>query len=196
MGAILIDEQCMYSDNERSLMTRDFDYDEIIVIEDINRSKARIYHSLGEVPFAGSVIGAAASVMQMEKIVLPNYEIVSWCEDGVQWIALDTDDMLGGWEYEEMNSPEEIKAMSAHMVNGPPTMYWAWQDKTAGKIYARTFAAKINIPEVEVNGSGSMMLGKQLGRSLRIVQGRGSEAYVNFKNGTLMLGGRVIASGE
>lgn len=200
-GSLIIDESNDLDEEHRIAITAEIGHDETVFIDNLDTNKLSIYHSQSRVSFAGSVlVGVAWQLAKLKGkpvkgILCDVGEIPVWQEGEIYWLRASLDNNLGNWEYEQLESPDAISAVKLDETKGWKKMVWAWEDKQKGLIRARTFASKINIPEVQGNGSGSMNLAGQLQKRLIIKHGDGSVIYARpADNNNAELGGRVIGS--
>jgi predicted PhzF superfamily epimerase YddE/YHI9 len=200
-GSLIVDDLNELDEEHRISITSEIGHDETAFIDDLTTNKLSIYHSYGRVGFAGSVlVGVAWQLFQLKNIPALNIkcdigEIPIWQEGEINWLRASLENNLGNWEYEMLESPDAVNAIEVSETEGWKKMVWAWEDERKGLIRARTFASKINIPEVQGNGSGSMNLAGQLQKSLVIKHGDGSVIYARpADNYSAELGGRVIGS--
>lgn len=198
-GSLIIDEERHLNAERRTAITAEIGHDETVFIDSLINNEVSIYHAYGEVDFAGNVlVGAVWQLSQIkgkpvESIHCNRGEITTWQENDIYWLRTSLKGDIGNWDYEQMQSPEAIDAIKVHDTVGWKKMIWAWIDESKGLIRARTFASKIDIPEVQGNGSGSMNLAGQLQQGLTIKHGDGSIIYARpASNNCAELGGRVV----
>lgn len=199
-GSLIIDEGGKLSTDERIAITKQINHDETLFVDNIENNQVSIYHAYGEVDFAGNVlVGSAWQLMKIKDdirmtINCSRGEIEVWREGDIVWLRANTEGDIGNWDYEQMNTPEEVDEIDVADTIGWKKMVWAWIDENQGIIRARTFASKIDIPEVQGNGSGSMNLANQLQAKIIITHGDGSIIYARPANDNCAeLGGRVVA---
>jgi predicted PhzF superfamily epimerase YddE/YHI9 len=199
-GSLFLDEGRQIDDAERIAITAKIGHDETVFINNLETNDLSIYHSLGEVDFAGSVlVGVVWQLGQLKSEPITHLhcaigDIPVWQEGELSWLRTKLEGNLGNWEYEQLDSPEVVEAIDVADTASWKKMVWAWINKDRGLIRARTFASSIGIPEVQGNGSGSLNLADQLQRSIQIIHGDGSVIYARPSgNDSAELGGRVIA---
>jgi predicted PhzF superfamily epimerase YddE/YHI9 len=76
------------------------------------------------------------------------------------------------WRHYQMDSPEQIDALTELPAGEDFTQVWAWIDEPVGRIRARLWAPRIGKGEDEACGSASMLLTLKLGRPLEVLHGR------------------------
>ena len=198
-GSLVIDERHRLNEKRRSELTGEIGHEETVFLDDIEKNKLSIYHSLGRINFAGSVlVGVAWQLSLIKKAPVETLqcdagEIQVWQEGEVSWLRASLNNNLGDWNYQQLGSPDEVNAINVADTKDWKKMVWAWENEEKGLIRARTFASKINIPEVRGNGSGAMNLAGQLQRYLQITHGDGSVIFASpAPDNCAELGGRVI----
>ena len=73
---------------------------------------------------------------------------------------------------------------------------WAWIDQSAGSLRSRLFAANLGVTEDEATGSAAIRITDQLGRDLKITQGKGSMLETTWNaEGWVQVAGRVVNDG-
>jgi len=195
----ILDEGKRISDTERQAITRKFGHDETVFVNDLTRADVSIFNPQKEVPFAGhAMVGTAwllakLSGKPVSVIRCLGGEIKVWQDGELTWIRASLG-MMPPWHLLQLEdvdvieriTPEEARAMEHSMV-------WGWIDEAGGLIRARTFAGDWDIPEVEANGSGSMMLAAMLKRDIEIRHGKGSVIFAKpADNNCADIGGRVV----
>jgi predicted PhzF superfamily epimerase YddE/YHI9 len=199
-GSLIVDGFHEINDAQRTAITADIGQDETVFIDNLSSNELSIYHAYGKVNFAGSVlVGVAWQLAQIkneptQSILCEIGEVPMWQEGEVYWLRAPLDYNLGNWTYLQVENPDVVDAIDVADTKDWKQMVWAWEDEAKGLIRARTFASKIDIPEVQGNGSGAMNLAGQLQRELQIRHGGGSIIYSRpAANNSAELGGRVIA---
>jgi predicted PhzF superfamily epimerase YddE/YHI9 len=197
---IIIDENRSLTDSERQALAGRLGYEEAIVINNVAKNDVSIYTPQREIPFAGQpLVGAAWQLSRLHAqpitaIHCLGGEIRTWQAGGLTWIRAGLD-IMPGWNIKQVPSPDEVERLAASDAGSlPHTLVWAWINEAKGQIRARTFAVDWEIvPEVETNGSGSMMLAHLLKRNLHIRHGKGSLIHAKAEDGNYAsVGGRVI----
>lgn len=199
-GSLILDEGQRLNVAQRIAITAEIGHDETVFVNDLANNDLSIYHALGEVNFAGSVLVGVVWQLSQLKGETPKYlrcpigDIPVWQDGEISWLRTKLEGNLGNWNYEQLDTPDAVNAIKVADTNGWKKMVWAWRNKDRGLIRARTFASTIGIPEVQGNGSGSLNLAHQLQQSLQILHGDGSIIYARPVGGdSAELGGQVIA---
>jgi predicted PhzF superfamily epimerase YddE/YHI9 len=202
-ASIIMDEQQKLDPERRREVTAEIGHDETVFINNLAEADVSIYHSYGEVPFAGNAMLGTA--WQLAKLIGKTSNVIhcmglethAWQEDDITWLR-SLPKTKNTWWHEQLPSAKDIENIKiSETVDWKHKMVWAWIDEAKGLVRARTFASDIHIPEVQGNGSGSMMLALKLGRSLQIIHGDGSVIQAKpAGQGYAELGGRVIAMNQ
>jgi predicted PhzF superfamily epimerase YddE/YHI9 len=200
--AVIVEQTRAINPKERQAIAARLGFDETIFINDLATGNVSFFDTTKEVPFAGTAALAAAwfvnkqSDKPVENLICGNKSILTWREDGLTWIATKFDTMPS-WNVVQYDSPELINAITSSEAKVlEHTLAWAWEDESKGLIRARTLASDWDIPEVEANGSGSMMLAASLGQSLRIQHGKGSVILAKpCPDSMVAIGGKVVGDG-
>jgi predicted PhzF superfamily epimerase YddE/YHI9 len=199
--SLLVDEGQQLSFEERLRITAEIQNVETVFVNRLAANDVSIYHAQDEVDFAGSVlIGAAWQLEQLkneptQQILCKRGTINVRQESSIYWVQASLENNIGNWDYEQLESPEDVEAIDIANTKHWKKMVWAWVNQDEGVIRARTFADTIGIPEVQGNGSGSMNLAGQLQRQITIKHGDGSVIYAKpLSHDSAEVGGRVISS--
>jgi predicted PhzF superfamily epimerase YddE/YHI9 len=201
--ALIIDEDKAISPAKRQAIATQLHLDETIFINDLASGDISIFDTQKEIPFAGTATLAAAKLISnlndrpLDSLVCQGKSIRVWQKDDLQWVAASLD-IMPGWNHIQYESAEAIDRIDSEEAKAlQHTMVWAWIDKSEGRIRARTLASDWDIPEIEANGSGSMMLAAALQQPLRIEHGKGSIIFAEpLPNNQAALGGRVVDDTE
>jgi predicted PhzF superfamily epimerase YddE/YHI9 len=197
-ASVVVDEGKRIPDNERQAIAQTLATGETIFINSLGNPSISVMHPQGEIDFAGvGVLGVAWLLAKLQNKPLDTLNgrggmIKTWQDGDLTWIEADST-TSPRWNYKQESNVETIENIQlADTSEIQHTMIWAWIDETSGTIRARTFAADWDIPEAMGNGSGSMLLAKQLNRSIEIRHGQGSVIFAKPNSGDLVsLGGRV-----
>lgn len=172
---------------------------ETVFIDDADTGRVRIYVPRARVPLAGHpLVGTAWYLrhagMDVERLLTDagpvdvsadghGATIVSAAGRGVPWVTT----RLG-----------DTAAVDAADASGEARhdYVWAWIDEKAGSVRARAFASVSGTREDEATGGAALQLAAELGRALRITQGRGSIIDVVPRGDVLALSGRVVSDGH
>jgi predicted PhzF superfamily epimerase YddE/YHI9 len=178
-------------------------FSETVFVDDREEGRLRIFTPEVELPFAGHPTVGAAWLLRragapVAALRVPAGEVgVREESEPVYGKSQATYvDALPEWspefEYVELNSPAEVKAL-----DGPPpgvgaAYMWAWIDEAAGTIRARSFVPEAGIVEDEATGSAAIALCARLGRPVTIHQGHGSVLLARpLASGRVEVGGGV-----
>ena len=199
-ASIIFDAEHTLSTASRQELTRRIGHAETVFIDNLPEHRVSIFNPQQEVKFAGSPIVGTAWLLDRQTgasrtiIHCLGGDVQAWHEDKITWIQASLA-MMPPWKFMQLATPEAIVNFSKEAAkNLEHTFIWAWLDETAGLVRARTFAADWEIPEAEVNGSGSMILAAKHGKKLMILHGQGSVIYAEpADNNHVNVGGEVIA---
>ena len=148
-GAVIFDEQHVVDDAERCHIARQLAYEEVAVVDNLATSEIHLYHAQGEVDFARAILGGVAGVLASKgygstQLQLPKFDVRTWHEGDFWWIGVEITSDVGNWQYYQCDDVKQTISLSSDDYrHDMPTMYWAWEDKDNGTIYARTFAHAI-----------------------------------------------------
>ncbi|MEU6696416.1 hypothetical protein [Pseudonocardia sp. NPDC046786] len=110
---------------------------------------------------------------------------LGWVSGRPEWVT--------GRTTRQLASPAEVDALPVP-PDGTGFLYvWAWTDEPAGSVRARAFPWRGDaIVEDEATGAAALRLTAELGRSLTVRQGVGSEIRTRLlPEGRIGVGGRV-----
>ncbi|MGH3087686.1 MAG: PhzF family phenazine biosynthesis protein [Rubrobacteraceae bacterium] len=180
----------------RQPIAADLGFSETVFVDDPERGELRIFTPGTELPFAGHPLAGAAWLLARESIAAdflrpPAGEVPVRYADGLVFIS-GRPEWSPPFASIEMDSPEEIDALS-----GPPDGYdlvgvWAWEDEEAGIVRVRVFAPRVGVEEDEATGSHAVQLAAKLGRKITIRQGVGSIILADTKpDGMVEVGGKT-----
>ncbi|MBO9532129.1 MAG: PhzF family phenazine biosynthesis protein [Solirubrobacteraceae bacterium] len=98
------------------------------------------------------------------------------------------------WHLAQRPAPDDVNGLDPADFGPEAHDYvWAWLDEHAGLVRARSFASGKGIREDEATGSAALVLCRELGRAIRIRQGRGSVIDATPEAGGLVrVRGRVV----
>jgi predicted PhzF superfamily epimerase YddE/YHI9 len=179
----------------RQAVAADLGLSETVFVDDTGRGELRIFTPTVELEFAGHPTVGSAWLLAAEgeavaSLRVPAGELPVRYEDGAAFVAARPE-WGPRFEWERLDSPAEVEALS-----GPPGGHdhlgvWAWADEAAGTVRARVFPLRYGIAEDEATGAAAVQLCAQLGRGLDIRQGRGSRIRVRpLGDGYVEVGGR------
>ena len=197
--AIIFDEAKVLAPEQRQALATRIGLDETIFINDLSTGDISIFDTSKEIPFAGTAALAAAWLINamldepLDSLTCQSRNIPVKSEGDTLWIAASLD-IMPGWNHVQLDSPIAVEAITPEDAKDfKHAMVWAWMNEAEGRIRARTLASDWDIPEVEANGSGSMMLAAATGKSIEILHGKGSIILAKpAANNAAMLGGRAV----
>jgi predicted PhzF superfamily epimerase YddE/YHI9 len=183
-------------DGERQPVATELGFPETVFVDDRERAELRLYTPATELPFAGHPMVGTAWLLDREgdpvEVLRPTAgEVAVRREDGLIFIRARP-----AWsprfDYIRLGSPAEVEALTPPHPDSDAAYCWAWEDESEGTVRARALSEEYGIAEDEATGSAAICLCSQLGRPLRIHQGRGSLLRARpFPDGTAEVGGRV-----
>ncbi|GAA1392700.1 PhzF family phenazine biosynthesis protein [Pseudonocardia kongjuensis] len=180
---------------QRQRRAAELGYSETVFVDD--GSAADIYTPSVRLPFAGHPLVGASWLLRHRlgscEVLHPAAGAVpAWAEGGFGWVS-GRPEWVTGRTTRQLASPAEVEALP-----GPPDgtgfLYvWAWTDEPAGSVRARAFPRRGDaIVEDEATGAAALRLTAELGRSLTVRQGAGSEIRTRLlPEGRIGVGGRV-----
>lgn len=180
---IIFDTEAKLSKEKRQEIATGSGYSEIVFIDNLIKLEVSIYSPQRKIPFAGhALVGTAYYLRNQHKLDLTSIismgELIkTWTEDNATWVEglIST---APPWKFNQVDNSKVVESVAKNDRDKMEhTVVWAWADEQKGIVRARTFAPDWGIPEDEANGSGSMLLSHNLGRSLRINHGKGSVIY-------------------
>lgn len=195
---ILVDEDGKLDIRTRQAVSLASGFSETVFISDVASLTIHIHNPKEEITFAGHATVAAAwflkHVLEKQVTQLQGREglIEAWSENDLTWVKCELR-LTPPWWHEYVADVAKLEALSGpEDPSQTHTQLWTWIDSASGIIRSRTFAAEWGIPEDEANGSGCMRLAAALGRSLKVIHGRGSVIYARpHLPGSAAVGGRV-----
>ena len=178
-------------------LTRRLGLSETVLLGPEPDAPVRIFNPVEELLFAGHpMVGVTWLRGQDDPLVSVLRCAEGPCDvafdEGLAWVAAPTA-WAPPWGSVEYESPAEVDALT-----GPPEGHdfvqtWAWIDESSGRVRARVFAPKVDIPEDEACGSASLLLADRLGREILIKHGKGSVVHARpVAPGIAEVGGRVV----
>jgi predicted PhzF superfamily epimerase YddE/YHI9 len=173
-------------------------FSEVVFLNSIKPANVSIFSPTRQIPFAGhALVGAAyyfrtVLMQNITEITSMDQPIKASYESDKTWVESDIS-ILPSWNLKQLSNATKIDQLSSEESQQlQHTFVWAYIDKHAGLIRARTFAPDWKIAEDEANGSGSMLLAHQLNQSLTIYHGKGSVIFVKPIDDThITVGGAV-----
>jgi predicted PhzF superfamily epimerase YddE/YHI9 len=186
---------------ERQAIARRLGFSETVFVTDATQGKVDIYTPSARLPFAGYPLVGTAWVLREHGVSVDVLrtragEVKTWGDDEFTWIR-GRAEWVEGKRTQQFASAAEVDSLPTPPEGDGWLYAWAWQDESAGAVRARGFPRRGDvIVEDEATGAAAMLLAGELGRSLQISQGRGSDIVARTSNGGwIELGGRVVGDG-
>jgi predicted PhzF superfamily epimerase YddE/YHI9 len=194
LGIFLEGEQVAESD--RQGVAAKLGFSETVFVDGPASGRLSIYTPQVELPFAGHPTVGAAWLLAREGAPVEALQPPAG-RVGVRY-AGDTTYIAARpewgprFEYRQLGSPAEVRGLSA-IAQEVNTYAWAWIDRSAGTIRARSFVPEAGIGEDEATGSAAIALCAKLGRPITIHQGHGSVLLCEpLADGRIEVGGKVV----
>jgi predicted PhzF superfamily epimerase YddE/YHI9 len=165
-------------EDRRQEVAADLGLSETVFVDDRARGEIRIFTPEMELDFAGHPSVGTAWLLAQEGVpvealcppagtVAVRYaDDLSFCTARPEWGPQV--------EWIELESPEEVEALTGPPQAGDLLGCWAWADSDAGTVRARVFMVGVGIGEDEATGSAATKLAAKLGRAIDIRQGKAS----------------------
>lgn len=181
----------------------DLGFSETVFIDEVGggQARARIFTPGTELPFAGHpTVGLAAwlraSGDDIRTLAVPAGR-VGVRTDGDLVFVTAAPEWAPRFEFEQLDSPDDVAAVDPAAFGSGSHYVWAWLDERAGRVRARMFAPALGIPEDEATGAAAIRLTAILGRGLDIRQGAGSRLHTRLlPDGRVEVGGRTVDAGD
>jgi len=183
---------------DRQGVAADLGFSETVFVDDADGGRIRIFTPAAELAFAGHPTVGTSWLLdhagrRVDRLHCPAGEVPTWADDGgLRWIRARPE-----WVHPitivELDSAEDVDALS-----GPPegelSYYaWAWEDEAAGTLRSRYFVPELGIGEDEATGAAAVVMGSRLARPITIRQGRGSILHARpGPEGSVEVGGRCV----
>ncbi|HEY8466827.1 MAG TPA: PhzF family phenazine biosynthesis protein [Solirubrobacterales bacterium] len=183
-------------EDARQRVAADLGFSETVFVDDWGEARLRIFTPATELPLAGHPLVGTAWLLAREGMpasVLrpPAGEVPVRTEAEMTFVRA-----RAAWcppfEFVEYGSREEVGALT-----GPPegiglAYCWAWEDRDAGRVRARSFVTEVGVAEDEATGSAALPLAVRLGRAIEVRQGVGSDLFARpLEDDWGEVGGRV-----
>lgn len=182
--------------SERQAVARDLGFSETVFIDDAERGELRIFTPEVELPLAGHPLVGSAWLLHraghpVPVLRPPAGEVGVFVEGEITRITADPE-WGPPFEFAQVGSPQEVDELQRAPEGYGLVGVWAWVDEEAGLVRKRVFVPEVGVEEDEATGSAALRLCAQLGRPIRIHQGRGSVIEARpLGDGTAEVGGRV-----
>ena len=183
-------------DGDRQGFAAELGFSETVFVDDPELGEVRIFTPGTEVAFAGHPSVGTAWLLARERGPIaalrpPAGEVPVRYDREVVWIA-GRAEWAPPFEHLELDSPQEVDALTEPPSGHALPAAWAWEDEEAGRVRARVFPLALGIEEDEATGAAAVRLGALLGRELLIRQGQGSLIHVRPRSGGMVeIGGQV-----
>ena len=184
-------------EGRRQAVALELGFAETVFVDDVARGAIRIFTPGREIPFGGlPTVGTAwllRNVGTPVEVLRPPAGDVPVRYDGeAALIRARAEWLPGTMRIVELGSAAEVEAHAGQAMGEPWLFIWAWQDRVAGWLRARSFPTDYGILEDEASGLASVVMGDRLARPLTIQMGVGSEITVRpHDDGTVEIGGRT-----
>ena len=165
-------------ESDRQRVAANLGSSETVFVEDPWRGELRIFTPETELPFAGHPSVGTAWLLAREGFVVPVLrppagEVLVRQEGGLTFIT-GRPEWAPPFEHVQLDSPEEVEALTGPSEGHDLVGVWAWQDRGAGVVRVRVFASRVGVEEDEATGAHAVRLAARLGRRITIRQGKGS----------------------
>lgn len=178
---IIIDERRAINPALRLKIAAELKYAETVFINDFYDADVSFFAQTKQIPFAGSAALAAGAFIkeltgsEPKQLVSQNNAIPVKFESNNVWAEAELS-ILPAWNLKKYDTVEVIEQLDlANSRAVEHTLVWAWINESEGLIRARTFAPDWLLPEVEANGSGSMLLADKLKKEIMVIHGKSSK---------------------
>jgi predicted PhzF superfamily epimerase YddE/YHI9 len=183
-------------EEDRQRVAADLGFSETVFVDDAQRGELRIFTPGVELPFAGHPLVGTAWLLAREGPGVPVLrppagEVPVRFENGLTFIS-GRPEWAPAFEHIQLGSPAEVEALE-----GPPEDHdlagvWAREDEGAGVVRVRVFAPRVGVEEDEATGAHAVTLAAQLGRAIKIRQGKGSVIHAKPRpDGSVEISGRT-----
>ena len=186
------------AEGDRQAVAADLNFSETVFVDDLATATLQIYTPANQLPFAGHpLVGTSWLLAQTQggapQVLRPRAgEVPTWVEDGATWIR-GRAEWSPDFNFMQLDSPEEVAALTSPPGDVTDAYCWAWEDEAAGRLRSRNFIPMLSVPEDPATGSAAVSLAARLGRRILITQGNGCflDARVG-PEGTAEVGGLVV----
>ncbi|WP_328321470.1 PhzF family phenazine biosynthesis protein [Streptomyces sp. NBC_00388] len=187
---------------ERQETARRLGFSETVFVDTVaGEVTVDIYTPSVRLPFAGYPLIGTAWLLRAHGTpagVLRTVagDVRTWTDGEFTWIR-GRAGWVSGKRTQQYPSAAAVDALPAPPEGDGWLYAWSWADEDAGTVRARGFPRRGDaITEDEATGAAAMLLAGELGRDLRIRQGRGSDIVARVSDeGWIEIGGRVAVAG-
>lgn len=199
---VVVDGATVPDHGTRQELAAELGFSETVFVDDAATGALRIYTPTEELPLAGHpLVGTSWLLRHLghETATLrpPAGDVRTGTDADGAWIEADPE--LGPpWDLRQLGTAEAVDASDVTDFGPDEMVYlWTWLDESAGLVRARCLGAGLGVEEDEATGSAALRLGRHLGRTLEIRQGRGSVIHATpSSDGLVRVQGRVIFDEE
>jgi len=179
---------------ERQALAARLAFSETVFVDPGDR--VSIYTPEVELPFAGHPLVGAAWLIARERPDVrelhPPAGAVRVRRSGPEVFVTGRPEWAPQYVQLEHASPAAVEALAGAPPGYELVTAWAWVDEPRGVVRARVFPVGIGIPEDEATGANAVIMAATLGRSLTILQGKGSRiSAAPLEDGCVEIGGLV-----
>jgi predicted PhzF superfamily epimerase YddE/YHI9 len=183
-------------EKDRQRIAAELRFSETVFVDGAGRDEIRIFTPATELPFAGHPVVGTAWLLARERGAVgglrPPAGEVPVRTDGRLTFASGRPEWSPEFDFVEVGSAAEVKALEGPPEGHDAVGVWAWLDEAAGIVRERVFAPRYGIAEDEATGSAAITLSTRLGRELDIRQGAGSRILARpLGDGMVEIGGLV-----
>ncbi len=184
-------------EGRRQAVAVELGYSETVFVEDRESGACRIFAPEGELPFAGLPAVGTAWLLEREgspaPVLRPPAGEVEVRRAGELTFVAARAEWSPPFELIQLPLADDVELLPSPPPDAEMAYFWAWEDEAASVVRSRCFPVEEGIEEDEATGSAAISLCAQLGRSLRIHQGRGSLLDARpLGAGRAEVGGRVV----
>ena len=186
--------------SRRQAVARALGFSETVFVDDAPSGSVRIFTPAAELPFAGHPLVGTAWLLArrgcpVDVLHPPAGDVPARVEGELAFVA-GRPEWAPRFEFFELSSAADVEELEGSPEGHDMGYAYAWIDRSAGLVRARSFPARLGIEEDEATGAAAVRLGAQIGRDLRIRQGHGSLIEVHPReDGMVEIGGRVALEG-
>lgn len=183
-------------ERDRQSLAAQLGFSETIFYRSDESVSATIYTPVAELPFAGHpTVGLAWWLRDrgnpLRELSVPAGDLAVRYDDDVTWVRAKAE-WAPALHFELLDSAEDVAAADPSSYTDGHHYIWAWTDENEGAIRSRMFAGDMGIFEDEATGSAAVRITAELGRSLSITQGLGSQLATVHNGDWIEVGGRTV----
>lgn len=185
--------------DDRQAFARYLGYPETVFIDDPQRGRIQIFTPEVELLFAGHPSVGSAWLLAEEGYSVESLRPpagrcpVRRNSEGTYISARP--EWSPRFELREYGTPSEVDALDPGSSPAGWFYAWAWADRDAGIVRARSFVPEAGITEDEATGAAAVLLCDHLDREISIHQGSGSRIQARpIEGGMIEIGGHVVVA--